>query len=166
MVWLKQRLGSTKGTSLKIPAKIDGFRHVSRAVCISNPEENIASILENDFAEKKHRRYRVFGVWTTGEAQFRATGSRTANPNRRRQRATQSHRKRTSIASNPSDRHRRRLLADFEELWQTIQPRKQVRRTSLLVDRVDFDGVAGNVGITIHDTGMQSLTAGNLEVPA
>ncbi|NND98819.1 MAG: recombinase family protein [Pirellulaceae bacterium] len=58
----------------------------------------------------------------------------------------------------------RRLLAGFEELWQTIQPREQVRLTSLLVDRVDFDGVAGNLGITFHDTGMQSLTAGNLEV--
>ena len=51
-----------------------------------------------------------------------------------------------------------RLLAGFEELWQTIQPREQVRLTSLLVDRVEFDGVAGNVGITFHDTGMQSLT--------
>ena len=60
----------------------------------------------------------------------------------------------------------RRLLAGFEELWQTIQPREQVRLTSLLVDRVDFDGVAGNVGITFHDTGMQSLTAGNMEVLA
>ncbi|EMI43797.1 recombinase family protein [Rhodopirellula sp. SWK7] len=60
----------------------------------------------------------------------------------------------------------RRLLAGFEELWQTIQPREQVRLTSLLVDRVDFDGVEGNVGITFHDTGMQSLTAGNMEVLA
>lgn len=60
----------------------------------------------------------------------------------------------------------RKLLAGFEELWQTIQPREQVRLTSLLVHRVDFDGVAGNVGITFHDTGMQSLTAGNMEVTA
>ena len=60
----------------------------------------------------------------------------------------------------------RRLLAGFEELWQTIQPREQVRLASLLVDRVDFDGVEGNVGITFHDTGMQSLTTGNMEVLA
>ncbi|TWU64551.1 recombinase family protein [Crateriforma conspicua] len=60
----------------------------------------------------------------------------------------------------------RRLLAGFEELWQTIQPREQVRLTSLLVDRVDFDGVAGNVGITFHDTGMQNLTTESMEVPA
>jgi site-specific DNA recombinase len=60
----------------------------------------------------------------------------------------------------------RRLLAGFEELWQTIQPREQVRLIALLVDRVDFDGVAGNVGITFHDTGMQSLTAENIEVLA
>lgn len=60
----------------------------------------------------------------------------------------------------------RRLLAGFEELWQTIQPREQVRLTSLLVDRVDFDGVEGNVGITFHDTSMQSLTTESMEVPA
>ena len=60
----------------------------------------------------------------------------------------------------------RRLLAGFEELWQTIQPREQVRLTSLLVDRVEFDGVAGNVGITFHETGMQSLTTESMAVPA
>ena len=60
----------------------------------------------------------------------------------------------------------RRLLAGFEEMWQTIQPREQVRLMSLLVDRVDFDGVAGNVGITFHDTGIQGLTSCNLEVTA
>lgn len=60
----------------------------------------------------------------------------------------------------------RRLLADFEELWQTIQPREQVRLTSLLVDRVDFDGVEGNVRITFHDTGMRSLATGEMEVTA
>ena len=60
----------------------------------------------------------------------------------------------------------RRLVAGFEELWQTIQPREQVRLTSLLIDRVDFDGVDGNVGITFHDTGVQSLTTESMEVPA
>lgn len=59
----------------------------------------------------------------------------------------------------------RRLLASFDELWQTIPPREQVRLTSLLVDRVDFDGVGGNAGITFHDT-MQSLTAHDMEVTA
>ena len=60
----------------------------------------------------------------------------------------------------------RQLLAGFEELWDTIQPREQVRLTSLLVDRVDFDGVAGNVSITFHDTGVQNLTAGTAEALA
>ena len=60
----------------------------------------------------------------------------------------------------------RRLLAGFEELWDTIQSREQVRLTSLLVDRVDFDGVAGDVAITFHDTGMQSLTGGTMEALA
>ncbi len=60
----------------------------------------------------------------------------------------------------------RQLLAGFEELWDTIQPREQVRLTSLLVDRVDFDGVAGNVAITFHDTGVQNLTTGTAEALA
>jgi site-specific DNA recombinase len=60
----------------------------------------------------------------------------------------------------------RRLLGGFEGLWETIQPRDQVRLVKLLIDRVDFDGVAGNVAITFHDTGLQSLSAGELEVTA
>ena len=60
----------------------------------------------------------------------------------------------------------RRLLVGFEELWQNVPPREQVRLTSLLIDRVDFDGVGGNVGITFHDTGMQSLATGEMEVTA
>lgn len=60
----------------------------------------------------------------------------------------------------------RRLLSRFEELWQTIQPREQVRLASLLVDRVDFDGVAGNVGITFHNTGIQGLATGEMEATA
>jgi site-specific DNA recombinase len=60
----------------------------------------------------------------------------------------------------------RQLLAGLEELWDTIQPREQVRLTSLLVDRVDFDGVAGDVAITFHDSGIQSLNAGTAEALA
>jgi hypothetical protein len=60
----------------------------------------------------------------------------------------------------------RRLLESFEELWDTIQPREQVRLVKLLIDRVDFDGVAGNVAITFHDTGLKSLSADQREVTA
>ena len=60
----------------------------------------------------------------------------------------------------------RRLLIGFEELWQNVPPREQVRLTSLLIDRVEFDGVEGNVGITFHDTGIQSLDTGEMEVTA
>jgi site-specific DNA recombinase len=60
----------------------------------------------------------------------------------------------------------RRILGSFEGLWETIQPRDQVCLVKLLIDRVDFDGVAGNVAITFHDTGLQSLSAGEREVTA
>jgi site-specific DNA recombinase len=60
----------------------------------------------------------------------------------------------------------RRLLGSFEGLWKTIQPREQVRLVKLLIDRVDFDGVAGNVAITFHDTGLQSLSPSEREVTA
>jgi site-specific DNA recombinase len=58
------------------------------------------------------------------------------------------------------------VLRGFEGLWETNQPREQVRLAKLLIDRVDFDGVAGNVAITFHDTGLQSLSAGEREVMA
>jgi predicted nuclease with TOPRIM domain len=60
----------------------------------------------------------------------------------------------------------RRILGSFEGLWETIQPRDQVCLVKLFIDRVDFDGVAGNVAITFHDTGLQSLSAGQREVTA
>ena len=51
----------------------------------------------------------------------------------------------------------KRLLADFDKFWETIPPREQVRLASLLIEKVDFDGVGGNIAITFHDTGIESL---------
>jgi site-specific DNA recombinase len=60
----------------------------------------------------------------------------------------------------------KRLLSSFDELWQSISPREQVRLTSLLIDRVEFDGVGGNIAITFHETGLESLAANEAEVTA
>ncbi len=60
----------------------------------------------------------------------------------------------------------KRLLADFEKLWETVPPREQVRLTSLLIDKVEFDGVDGNIAITFHDAGLESLTVNHAEVLA
>lgn len=59
-----------------------------------------------------------------------------------------------------------RLLADFDQLWQAMPPREQVRLTLLLIDRVEFDGVGGNIAITFHDAGLASLVEGDAEVVA
>ena len=76
------------------------------------------------------------------------------------------HERHTLQAQSIDNANVRQLLAGFEELWDTMQPREQVRLTSLLVDRVDFDGVAGDVAITFHDSGIQSLNAGTAEALA
>lgn len=57
-----------------------------------------------------------------------------------------------------------RVLADFDEVWDALLPREQVRVVSLLVDTVNFDGPGGNVAITFHTTGLKSLTQQSLEI--
>jgi site-specific DNA recombinase len=54
-------------------------------------------------------------------------------------------------------------LMDFDNLWQTLPPKEQVRLVRLLIERVSFDGPGGNVAITFHPTGLQSLTKNQLE---
>lgn len=60
----------------------------------------------------------------------------------------------------------KRLVTDFDKLWETMTPREQVRLTSLLVDKVEFDGVGGNIAITFHDAGLASLASNNAEALA
>ena len=55
------------------------------------------------------------------------------------------------------------VLAGFDNLWQTLPPKEQVRLVRLLIERVSFDGPGGNVAITFHPTGLQSLTENQLE---
>ena len=55
------------------------------------------------------------------------------------------------------------VLAGFGELGQALQPKEQVRLVRLLIESVSFDGPGGNVGITFHPTGLQSLTKTQLE---
>lgn len=48
-------------------------------------------------------------------------------------------------------------LARFDELWASMKPRNRNDLVSLLVDRVEYDGVAGTVDIHFHSTGITSL---------
>jgi site-specific DNA recombinase len=55
------------------------------------------------------------------------------------------------------------VLAGFDDLWQAIPPKEQVRLVRLLIERVSFDGAGGNVAITFHSTGLKSWTETQLE---
>jgi site-specific DNA recombinase len=48
-------------------------------------------------------------------------------------------------------------LAEFDGLWESLEPRERVRLIQLLVARVDFDGARGTVAVTFHPTGLKSL---------
>ena len=49
------------------------------------------------------------------------------------------------------------VLADFNLLWESMQPREQARSIELLIERVTFDGRAGNLSITYRPTGIRTL---------
>jgi len=48
-------------------------------------------------------------------------------------------------------------LAEFNRLWDTLTSGEKTRVLSLLVERVTYDGVAGQVSITFRPAGLQSL---------
>ena len=49
------------------------------------------------------------------------------------------------------------VLADFNLLWESMQPREQARAIELLIERVTYDGRAGNLSITYRPTGIRTL---------
>ena len=49
------------------------------------------------------------------------------------------------------------VLADFNQLWEAMQPREQARAIELLIERVTFDGRAGKLSITYRPTGIKTL---------
>jgi site-specific DNA recombinase len=55
------------------------------------------------------------------------------------------------------------VLAGFDDLWQSLPAKEQVRLVRLLIESVSFDGPGGNVAITFHPTGLKSLTETQLE---
>ena len=66
-------------------------------------------------------------------------------------------------AQKVDDQQITNVLAGFDELWQALQPKEQVRLVRLLIDSVNFDGPGGNVAITFHPTGLKALTETQLE---
>lgn len=51
-----------------------------------------------------------------------------------------------------------KVLADFDQLWDSLSPREQARVLELLIERVDYDGQHGSVSLTFHPCGIKALT--------
>jgi hypothetical protein len=66
-------------------------------------------------------------------------------------------------AQKVDDQQITNVLAGFDDLWQALPPKEQVRLVRLLIECVKFDGPGGNVAITFHPTGLRSLTETQLE---
>lgn len=49
-------------------------------------------------------------------------------------------------------------LAAFDPVWEALTPREKVRVVRLLVERVEYDGSAGQISITFHPHGIGALT--------
>ncbi|HTF55981.1 MAG TPA: recombinase family protein [Planctomycetota bacterium] len=50
-------------------------------------------------------------------------------------------------------------LATFDPVWDLLEPREKERLVRLVVERVDYNGVAGEIGLHFHPLGLQSLVA-------
>ncbi|MCC7473956.1 MAG: recombinase family protein [Pirellulales bacterium] len=51
-----------------------------------------------------------------------------------------------------------KVLADFDQLWDSLAPREQARVLELLIERIDYDGQHGSVSLTFHPCGIKALT--------
>jgi hypothetical protein len=58
-----------------------------------------------------------------------------------------------------SDAEVKAALADFDGVWEALQPREQARAIELLVESITWDGEAESVSITFRPTGIKSLAA-------
>ena len=50
-------------------------------------------------------------------------------------------------------------LAEFDGVWAALNPKEQARVLELLIERVDYNGGAGNIAITFRPSGIKTLTA-------
>ena len=61
-------------------------------------------------------------------------------------------------AQRIDDKQIQEVLAGFDQVWQALPRKEQVRVVRLLIESVGYDGPGGNVAITFHPTGLKSLT--------
>jgi site-specific DNA recombinase len=60
-------------------------------------------------------------------------------------------------AATVSEGDVRAAMADFDEVWEALNPKEQGRLLQLLVERVEYDGQTSTVSITFHPTGVKAL---------
>ena len=48
-------------------------------------------------------------------------------------------------------------LAQFDPVWDSLNPREQGRLLQLLIERIDYDGQDGTLSFTFHASGIKSL---------
>jgi site-specific DNA recombinase len=48
-------------------------------------------------------------------------------------------------------------IGEFDAVWAALAPKEQARVLALLIERIEHDGKSGNVAITFHPTGIQTL---------
>jgi len=51
----------------------------------------------------------------------------------------------------------RAALSLFDPVWDVLEPKEQARILGLLIERVEFDGVKGEIGITLYPLGVKTL---------
>ena len=49
-------------------------------------------------------------------------------------------------------------LAEFDNIWDALAPREQIRVLELLIEQIEFNGHRGNMSITFRPTGIKTLT--------
>jgi len=50
-----------------------------------------------------------------------------------------------------------RAMAEFDPVWESLNPREQGRLLHLLIERIDHDGNDGTISITFHANGIKEL---------
>ena len=54
-------------------------------------------------------------------------------------------------------------FADFDNVWQSLSPREQARILQLLIARVEFDASDSTIEVSLHATGIKTLSGGAME---
>lgn len=53
------------------------------------------------------------------------------------------------------------VMADFDAVWECLESHEQIRIVELLIERIEYDGEAGDISITFRPSGIRTL-AGEL----